>query len=86
MELNKIKNLALSETGFLFDPATGNTFTLNESAIFILKSLKNGLQQQQIAESLAAEFEVAGPQALEDVSNALLQFREAGLIAAGTRW
>jgi len=86
MELNRIKNLALSETGFLFDPATGNTFTLNESAMTILKALKNGLGQQQIAEALAAEFEVSGAQALEDVSDALLQLREAGLIAAGARW
>lgn len=86
MDLNKIKNLALSETGFLFDPATGNTFTLNESAIFILKALKNGLDQRRIADSLAAEFEVSGSQALEDVSDALLQLREAGLIAAGARW
>ena len=85
MELNKIKNLALSETGFLFDPATGNTFTLNESAIFILKSLKNGLQHREIADSLAAEFEVTASQAVEDVSDALLQLREAGLISAGAR-
>lgn len=81
MELNKIKNLALSETGFLFDPATGNTFTLNESAVFIMKSLKNGMQQREIADSLASEFEVTATQALEDVSDALLQLREAGLIS-----
>ena len=85
MELNKIKNLALSETGFLFDPSTGNTFTLNESAVFILKSLKNGLQQQQIAEALAGEFEVSATQALEDVSDAFVQLREAGLITAGAK-
>lgn len=85
MELNKLKNLALSETGFLFDPATGNTFTLNESAVFILKSLKNGMQQPEIADSLVSEFEVTPSQALEDVSDALLQLREAGLVAAGAK-
>lgn len=82
MDLNKIKNLALSETGFVFDPATGNTFTLNESAIFILKLLKTGRDQKQIAESLAGEFEVSPAQALEDVSDAFLQLKEAGLIGA----
>lgn len=85
MELNRLKNLALSDTGFLFDPATGNTFTLNESAIFILKSLKNGMQQRAIAETLSAEFEVSAAQALEDVSDALLQLREAGLVAGSAR-
>lgn len=85
MELNKIKNLALSETGFLFDPATGNTFTLNESAVFIMKMLKSGMQQTEIADSLASEFEVTATQALEDVSDALLQLKEAGLVSMGTK-
>lgn len=86
MDLNKIKNLALSETGFLFDPATGNTFTLNESAIFILKALKDGKSPDQIASGLTAEFEVSEPQAHDDVSDALLQLKEAGLISASATW
>ncbi len=86
MDLNKIKNLALSETGFLFDPATGNTYTLNESAVFILKALKSGQKPDEIADELTAEFEVAEAQAHEDVSDAILQLKEAGLIAAGATW
>lgn len=86
MDLNKIKNLALSETGFLFDPATGNTYTLNESAVFILKALKQGNTPDEIAVALTAEFEVSEPQAREDVSDAMLQLKEAGFIAAGTTW
>lgn len=86
MDLNKIKNLALSETGFLFDPATGNTYTLNESAVVILKALKDGKNPTDIAGALTAEFEVSAPQAHEDVSDAILQLKEAGLIAAGAAW
>ena len=41
---------------------------------------------QHIADSLTAEFEVGTAQAFEDVSDALLQLREAGLIAAGATW
>ena len=86
MDLNKIKNLALSETGFLFDPATGNTYTLNESAVFILKALKDGKNPTDIAGALTAEFEVSEPQAHEDVSDAILQLKEAGFIAVGATW
>lgn len=86
MDLNKIKNLALSETGFLFDPATGNTYTLNESAVFILKALKDGKTPTDIAGALTAEFEVNAAQAHEDVSDAILQLKEAGFIAAGAAW
>ena len=86
MDLNKIKNLALSETGFLFDPATGNTYTLNESAVFILKALKEEKSPTDIAGALTAEFEVSAAQAHEDVSDAILQLKEAGFIAAGAAW
>lgn len=86
MDLNKIKNLALSETGFLFDPATGNTYTLNESAVFILKALKDGKSPHDIAGALTAEFDVSEQQAHEDVSDAFLQLKEAGFIAAGAAW
>ena len=86
MDLNRIKNLALSETGFLFDPATGNTYTLNESAVFILKALKEGKSHTDIAGALNAEFDVSAQQAHEDGSVAILQLKEAGYLAAGATW
>jgi PqqD family protein of HPr-rel-A system len=86
MDLNKMKNLALSETGFLFDPSTGNTFTVNETAAFILNSMKSGLKRDAIAGALADEFDVSEQMAREDVSDTLLQLGEAGIIAAGSSW
>lgn len=80
MDLNRLKNLALSETGFVFDPSTGNTFTLNDSAIFILKSLRDGNTAPDIARQLTAEFDVSDMQAGDDVTDALLQLKEAGLV------
>ncbi|MBL8034283.1 MAG: HPr-rel-A system PqqD family peptide chaperone [Leptospiraceae bacterium] len=80
MDLNRLKNLALSETGFVFDPSTGNTFTLNDSAIFILKSLRDGSTAPDIARQLTAEFDVSDTQAGDDVTDALLQLKEAGLV------
>lgn len=80
MDLNRLKNLALSETGFVFDPSTGNTFTLNDSAIFILKSLRAGNTAPDIARQLTAEFDVSDTQAGDDVTDALLQLKEAGLV------
>lgn len=80
MDLNRLKNLALSETGFVFDPSTGNTFTLNDSAIFILKSLRDGSTAPDIARQLTAEFDVSDTQAGDDVTDVLLQLKEAGLV------
>jgi len=80
MQLNRLKVLALSDTGFVFDPTTGNTYTLNESAVFILKALKKGNDRQEIARTLTQEFDVSELQAEEDVGDTLLQLKEAGLI------
>ncbi len=40
MASEALKNLALSDTGFVFDPTTGNTYTLNETALAIVRLLK----------------------------------------------
>ena len=36
------KNLAISESGFLFSPSNGESFTLNELGIWIFKLLQSG--------------------------------------------
>jgi hypothetical protein len=39
----RLKDLALSESGFLFDPYTGLTFSLNPTGRFMLERLREGL-------------------------------------------
>ena len=48
MTINYLKNIAVSDTGFMFDPATGNTFTLNETALYIVNLLKEDKTKEQI--------------------------------------
>ena len=74
-----LQNLALSDTGFLFDPTTGNTYTLNETGTFLLKLLKEGKSKEEMLEQLLVEFEVDAEQAERDVTDLLLQLREFGL-------
>ena len=40
MKINK--DLAISENGFLFNPATGESFTANPMAFEIIRMLKEG--------------------------------------------
>jgi hypothetical protein len=45
----KIKNnIAISETGFLFDPTTGDSFTLNPIGSAIMNELKTGKSLEEI--------------------------------------
>ncbi|MCX8056792.1 MAG: PqqD family protein [Ignavibacteria bacterium] len=56
MKLNK--NLALSESGFAFNGSTGDSFILNETALFILSKIKSNLSKEEILNSLIEEYDV----------------------------
>jgi hypothetical protein len=42
------KNIALSDTGFVFNPSTGESFSVNPIGVEILKLLKEGKDRDQI--------------------------------------
>lgn len=65
--MNIRKNIAVSETGFIFNPLTGDSFSVNNVGVFILQQLKAGNSQQQITESLIAEYELDANTAEKDL-------------------
>ena len=61
LELPKPENLmrlALSDSCFVFDPVTGNSFSVNGSGLAILRRLQQGTDLPGIVASLSEEFEV----------------------------
>ena len=78
MSTNQIKNLALSDTGFLFDPSTGNTYTLNETGLAILRAVQNGKNKKQIIKMICDEYEVSTEQIERDLADMLIQLKELG--------
>lgn len=42
------KNIALSDTGFIFNPSTGESFSVNPIGVEILKLLKEGKDKDAI--------------------------------------
>ncbi|MCD6555977.1 MAG: PqqD family protein [Bacteroidales bacterium] len=52
------KNIAVSETGFLFDPNSGESFSLNETGKKILHFLKEEKSENQISEWFVKNYEV----------------------------
>ena len=53
-----LTRLALSDSGFVFDPVTGNSFSVNGSGLAILRRLQQGTDLPGIVASLSEEFEV----------------------------
>jgi PqqD family protein of HPr-rel-A system len=81
LDLNRLRQLALNDSGFVFDPLSGHTFTVNETGLAVIKALKEGLATEQIIESLGADFELEGSEDLSrDVDDFLARLREQGLV------
>ena len=54
----KIKaNIATSDTGFVFDPATGNSFSTNPIGLSIIKWKKEGKTGEDIKHLLLQDYE-----------------------------
>ena len=80
MEVSTLKNLAISDTGFIFDPYSGKTFTANEVGIRIILFLKNGGDLPSIQTEILKEYDITADQLERDVSDFLIQLKEQGLI------
>ncbi len=76
----KVKHLAISEDGFIFDPTTGNSFTTNETGLFILQLLKEGKTPEEIVQALVQEYEVDEKEAERDVLDFMEKLRRYKLL------
>ena len=61
------KDLAISDSGFVFNPATGESFTVNEVGMLILNSIKNNMTEQEILKKITEEYEVSEVEAERDL-------------------
>ena len=52
------KKIAISETGFVFDPTTGDSYSMNTIATEILEMLKRDLKEEEIIKVLYDKYDV----------------------------
>ena len=62
--LTSLQRLAISESGFVFDPVTGHNFTVNETGLTILRLLQKNNAVKPLLEKLTNDYE-ATPRVLE---------------------
>ena len=56
--MNLKKNIAVSETGFIFDPSTGDSFTLNPLGLEILEMMRREKSQADITDYVTSKYDV----------------------------
>lgn len=52
------KNIALSESGFVFDPSTGDSYSLNEQAQEIVRMMNEDKSLDQISEKITGIYDI----------------------------
>ncbi len=68
MKIMKIKQqIAISDTGFLFNPSTGESFTVNPVGAEILAMLRDGKTEDQILETITGTYTVEKKTAEKDL-------------------
>lgn len=74
------KNIATSESGFIFNPGTGDSYSANPLAAEILLQLKEGIPAAEIKQQLLERYDVAPGVLEKDWDDFTAQLREANLL------
>lgn len=75
----RLRDLAVSESGFVFDPYSGQTYSLNPTARLVLDALRRGAGPEEAERALREAFAVGeGDDLARDVREFLQQAREQG--------
>lgn len=69
----RLKQLAISETGFVFDPQTGQSFTVNSTGQLVLGCLKENDKLEDAAKQLALACDVPLELSLPSVEAFVMQ-------------
>ena len=67
LQTDTLRRLATSDTGFVFDPVTGDSFSANAPALAILRHAQADRDPRAIATALALEFDVTETTAERDI-------------------
>ncbi|KPJ93306.1 MAG: hypothetical protein AMJ53_07565 [Gammaproteobacteria bacterium SG8_11] len=71
-----LRRLAISESGFVFDPVSGHNFTVNDTGLTILRSLQHEQDFTHLLQELQQEYD-ANPSDIErDVIEFIGMLRE----------
>lgn len=63
------KRLALSESGFVFDPISGQSFSMNDTGLVILRLAQHQDDIEQLTEQLLEQFDAGSVEIKRDVQD-----------------
>jgi len=82
--VKRLGDLALSDTGFAFDPYSGATFTINATGVCVLAAMKEGLPRPAISARVRERFDARHADVDRDVDDFVALLRQNGILAEDT--
>ena len=82
MRYDQLRNLAMNDTGFAFDPSTGYSYQLSPLGVEIVNRLLDGANRESIIDRIIDEYDVSTDIATQDFDFFLLQLSHLGLMEA----
>ncbi len=79
---DRLASLAISPTGFVFDPRSGATFTVNATGRTIIEALRDGRGLDDAVTMLAGAFDSGRADLRRDVLEYVRVLRDQGLLPA----
>ncbi|MDA3838325.1 MAG: PqqD family protein [Candidatus Delongbacteria bacterium] len=80
MDRDKLSVLAISDSGFIFDPVTGHSYTANATGLRIFELLKEDKSEDDIKSVLMEEFETTEDEVSVDVDDFIENLKKYFLI------
>lgn len=74
------KNIATSESGFIFDPTTGDSYSANPMAAEIMAMMKDGTAASDIKAQILERYDVEPAQLEKDWDDLIDQLRACNLL------
>lgn len=79
--LQRLKDIAISDSGFVFDPVTGLTFSTSPTGRFILERLREGRDADGVIEALRETFDTTDRDDLiRDLKEFIRTLKEQGIL------
>ncbi|MDX8394470.1 MAG: PqqD family protein [Mariprofundales bacterium] len=75
-DVDTVKQLALNDSGFVFDPVNGRSFTANSIGLFVLRELQKGHDMAAMLDIITDEFDVDARTAERDITDFASQLRK----------
>ena len=74
------KNIAISDSGFIFNPDTGESFTANPMGLEILDMLKEGLDPEEISKRVLSKYKAEKDTVEKDYSDFINMLEQYNLL------